>query len=93
MTVFTRLRRVSDSSRFERCRVIGAATEAAYRPACCGALAIGIAMASAAAAAAVQVHSNSSRSCFSRPAAAWRRKKARLHQKRSDLQSSTNLQS
>ena len=59
MTVFTRLSRVSDSSRFERCRVIGAATEAAYRPACCGALAIGIAMASAAAAAAVQVHSNS----------------------------------
>jgi hypothetical protein len=42
MTVFTRLRRVSDSSRFERCRVIGAATDAAYRPACCDALAIGI---------------------------------------------------
>ena len=71
MTVFTRLRRVSDSSRFERCRVIGAATEAAYRPACCGALAIGIAMASAAAAAAVQVHSNSSRSCFSSSVLAW----------------------
>ena len=44
MTVFTRLSRVSYRSRFERCRVIGAATEAAYRPACCGALAIGIAL-------------------------------------------------